>query len=141
MAGQNYAFRKTIRPIRPKPLMPTSVSDMIRFNLYQPERVWFGKRLVVRERFGLCDVEGEGQIFVGIWETGSFSAGRGEARRHLFSTLSFFLLRLNAEPSPVDLSTSLYFTLPYVIIGATRKVRNLYFGFELLILDLSKVIT
>lgn len=32
MAGQTYAFRKTIRPIRPKPLMPTSVSDMIGFN-------------------------------------------------------------------------------------------------------------
>lgn len=29
-----YALRKTILPIRPKPLMPTSVSDMTAFSVF-----------------------------------------------------------------------------------------------------------
>ena len=82
MAGSNYAFRKTIRPIRPKPLMPTSVSDMFKFSLYQSTRVWNGKRLSGWGEFGLGDGE------VGILETGVF----GGARRGVIYFLFFFLL-------------------------------------------------
>ena len=91
MAGQTYAFRKTIRPIRPKPLIPTSVSDMIRFNLYQPERVRFGKRLVGREQFGsFVMLRGREKYLLELWKR-EFSAGRGEAS-FIFYFFFFFYL-------------------------------------------------
>ena len=50
-----YALRKTILPIRPKPLMPTSVSDMIVFNVFTVNQ----EKCVRESRRSACRYDGD----------------------------------------------------------------------------------